>query len=102
LIHRSGPAHVELRVLPLDRTISAPADQPLLDAALGDGLTLTHSCRMGYCGSCRARLLSGSIVYPSGRVISAPFGSAEEGQIMLCMARPLSDVEVEPLFTPSP
>lgn len=57
---------------------------------------------MGYCGACRARLLSGSIVYPSGAVVSAPFGSAEEGQVMLCMARPLSDVEIEPLFTPSP
>jgi ferredoxin len=81
--------------------VQVPADQPLLDAALAASLTLVHSCRLGYCGSCRARLLSGSIVYPSGAVVSAPFGSADEGQVMLCMARPLSDIEIEPLFTPN-
>jgi len=82
--------------------LSVPADRPLLDAALAAGLTLTYSCRLGYCGACRARLLSGSIAYPSGVIVSAPFASTEEGQVMLCMARPVSDVEIEPLFTPSP
>jgi CDP-4-dehydro-6-deoxyglucose reductase len=72
----------------------------VLDAARAAGLHLAYGCRTGTCGVCRARLLSGTIDYdayaPPGTV---PLGlTAEEiagGQVLLCQARPRSDIELE-------
>lgn len=87
-----------LRVRAPDAMLHVDADQTLLDAAIGAGLGLTHSCQNGYCGSCRARLLSGVIEYPSGQRVSAPAGSRQAPEIMLCIARARSEIEIEPLF----
>lgn len=89
-----------LRILPQGITLRAGADQTLLDAAIHAGTGLTHSCRNGYCGACKARLLAGRIEYPSGQRVSAPAGAGEAPEIMLCIARARSDVEIEPVFSP--
>ena len=44
-----------------DKTFDAVADASVLDAARQAGLVLEHSCRTGRCGSCRARVLAGSV-----------------------------------------
>lgn len=87
-----------LRILPQGITLRAGANQNLLDAANRAGAGLTHSCRNGYCGACRARLLAGAIEYPSGQQVTAAIGSGEAPEIMLCIARARSDVEIEPVF----
>lgn len=84
-----------VRIEPHGRTLKVAAQQPVLEAALSAGLNLPHSCKSGHCGSCRARLVAGEIRYPLGR----PLGlSAEEyagGYVLLCQARPASDLTVE-------
>jgi ferredoxin len=78
----------------LQHTLQVRPDEVLLDAALAAGLDAPHSCQNGYCGSCRARLVAGTIEYPSGRLVAAD--ATQDFDIMLCMARARSDVEVEP------
>lgn len=90
-------AEFNVRVLPQDRLLRAASDQTLLDAALAAGVNATHSCRLGCCGACTARLLSGEIEYPSGRRVSSADAEQPEG-IMLCIARARSDVAVELRF----
>ncbi|TLZ43583.1 MAG: 2Fe-2S iron-sulfur cluster binding domain-containing protein, partial [Gammaproteobacteria bacterium] len=51
---------------PHGRTLRVAPGQAVLEAALGAGLNLPHSCKSGHCGSCRARLLAGEIGYPNG------------------------------------
>lgn len=87
-----------LRILPQGTTLRAGADQSLLDAAIQAGAGLTHSCQNGYCGACRARLLAGAIEYPSGQRVCAVARPGEAPEIMLCIARARSDVEIEPVF----
>jgi CDP-4-dehydro-6-deoxyglucose reductase len=41
------------------RQFEARPNEPLLDAALRQGIALSHSCRTGRCSSCKARVLSG-------------------------------------------
>ncbi|MET0281687.1 MAG: 2Fe-2S iron-sulfur cluster-binding protein [Steroidobacteraceae bacterium] len=77
----------------LHHTLRVRPDEILLDAALAAGLDAPHSCQNGYCGSCRARLVSGTIEYPSGRVVPADITQGFD--IMLCLARARSDIEVE-------
>lgn len=84
-----------VRIEPHGRTIRVRADQPVLDAALGAGLNLPHSCKSGHCASCRARLISGEIHYPNGRTAGLTAQEAEQGYVLLCQARAKSDLVVE-------
>jgi CDP-4-dehydro-6-deoxyglucose reductase len=84
----------EVRITPQGRTLRVGADQPILDAALAAGLNIPHSCKSGHCGSCRARLVTGSIRYPHGTPLGLTAQEARTGQVLLCQARPTSDLTV--------
>ena len=84
-----------VRIDPHGRTLRVRADQSVLEAALAAGLNLPHSCRSGHCASCRARLLSGEIHYPNGRTAGLTAAEADAGYVLLCQARPRSDLRVE-------
>jgi CDP-4-dehydro-6-deoxyglucose reductase len=84
-----------VRIEPHGRTIPVRADQPVLEAALGAGLNLPHSCKSGHCSSCRARLRTGEIRYPNGRPLGLTAAEEQSGHILLCQARPLTDLVVE-------
>jgi CDP-4-dehydro-6-deoxyglucose reductase len=84
-----------VRIIPQERSISAPEDLPVLAAAQLAGLPLPHSCRSGRCGSCRARLLSGRIEYPAGPPLGLSAQETRQGYVLLCQALPRSDLVVE-------
>ncbi|MBS0380028.1 MAG: 2Fe-2S iron-sulfur cluster binding domain-containing protein [Proteobacteria bacterium] len=90
-----NPGEYSLRIEPHGRTLKVTAERPLLEAALAAGMNLPHSCKSGHCASCRARLLSGEIRYPHGRPLGLSEDEARSGYLLLCQARPLSDVTVE-------
>jgi len=76
-----------------------PPGQDVLSAALAAGIPIPHSCRAGRCASCKSKLVSGSIEYPSGFDNGVPPGitAAEvaRGDVLLCQARPRSDLSLE-------
>jgi CDP-4-dehydro-6-deoxyglucose reductase len=84
-----------VRIEPHGRTIRVREGQPVLEAALAAGLNLPHSCKSGHCGSCRARLRAGEIRYPSVRPPGITAAEVQAGNILLCQARPLSDLVLE-------
>jgi xylene monooxygenase electron transfer component len=67
----------------------------LLKAALGAGLRWPHNCRVGSCGTCRARLVHGKIkpLQDFSYVLSAE--ELDQGYILACQSRLRSDVVVE-------
>ncbi len=73
----------------------AAPDQTVLEAALGAGLLLPHSCRDGACGACKGKVLTGSVEY--GKYSAGALSDADraEGYALFCCARPLSDLVVE-------
>jgi CDP-4-dehydro-6-deoxyglucose reductase len=85
------------RIHLLDPAVSFDAHdgETLLDAADRAGHHLPHDCRFGSCGTCRVRLVSGSVVYEE-----FPPGLSEEeaaaGFALACQARPSSDVSLSP------
>ena len=85
----------QVRIEPHGRTVTAPEGRSVLDAALAAGLNLPHSCKSGHCASCRARLLTGEIHYPNGRTAGLTAEEARAGYILMCQARPRSDLAVE-------
>src|SRR6185312_14123739 len=84
-----------VRIEPHGRRIVVAENRSVLDAALAAGLNLPHSCRSGHCASCKARLLSGEIHYPNGRTAGLTAQEAQAGHVLLCQARPRSDLRVE-------
>jgi len=84
-----------VRVEPHGRSVRVREDQSVLEAALSAGLNLPHSCKSGHCSSCRARLLQGEIRYPGVRPPGLTEEEARNGNILLCQARPLTDLSVE-------
>jgi CDP-4-dehydro-6-deoxyglucose reductase, E3 len=90
-----GAQEFSVRIEPHGRVLQVSPAQPVLEAALGAGLNLPHSCKSGHCGSCRARLLRGQIGYPNGRPLGLTQEEEEDGNVLLCQARAQSDLTVE-------
>jgi CDP-4-dehydro-6-deoxyglucose reductase len=71
------------------------AGETVLQAALRSGVALAHDCQLGGCGTCRARLIEGTVSYEEW-----PFAlteeEASEGFALLCQARPQSNLVIEP------
>ena len=67
----------------------------ILQSALDAGLVLPYGCRDGACGSCKGKLVDGSIDY--GRYSEKALTAQEraQGYALFCQAKPLSDVAIE-------
>jgi len=78
------------------RSFPVATGQSLLEAGIAAGLNLPHSCRSGNCGACRARLAQGSIEYPHGPPLGLTAAEVEGGYVLLCQARALTDLQLEP------
>lgn len=84
-----------VRIEPHGRTLQVREDRSVLEAALAAGLNVPHSCKSGHCASCRARLVSGEIHYPNGRTAGLTAEEAKQGYVLMCQARPRSDLKLE-------
>ncbi|HBE93773.1 MAG TPA: CDP-6-deoxy-delta-3,4-glucoseen reductase [Gammaproteobacteria bacterium] len=76
-------------------TFVAEQDEHLLDAALRAGIVIPHNCRNGFCGSCRARVISGEV--DPGEIKPEVISEEDQGKgyILCCQAKPLSDIELD-------
>lgn len=70
-------------------------NQPILDAALKKGITLSYGCKNGLCGSCKGKLLSGEIYYPEGKPGGIDEEEVRQNEALFCKAVPKSDVTIK-------
>jgi len=75
--------------LALDRTISVPDDQYILDMAEDAGIRLPNGCKQGECSACVAKLLSGKIDQSEQKFVKP--SELQAGYAVTCVAYPLSD-----------
>ena len=86
---------MKVQVLPSKRHFDTPGDEPVLTSALRQHLNLPHSCKGGSCGTCRVRVLKGSVAYPHGRPIGIGADEETAGYALICQARAISDLVIE-------
>ena len=69
--------------------------ETILQGALNNGIGLAYGCRNGACGSCKGRVVAGSVDY--GKHASAILTDDEKtrGMALFCCARPLSELSIE-------
>ncbi len=60
-----------------------PGSGSLLELAEARGLTPEFSCRGGSCGSCKTRILEGTVAY-----VTPPTAPLEDGEILICCSVP--------------
>jgi CDP-4-dehydro-6-deoxyglucose reductase, E3 len=87
-------------IQPSGRSFAAEPDEPVLAAAIRNGIGLPYGCRDGACGSCKCRMLEGNVTH--GRHQQKALSSAEEaaGMILACCAVPQSDLVIEARMVP--
>jgi len=91
-----GPPLTEARVTfrRSGRSVQLTPPQTLVDAAEAGEVKLDYSCRSGTCGTCRVRLLKGTVTMARRDALLA--ADEAEGMVLACQARPTSpDVLVD-------
>jgi CDP-4-dehydro-6-deoxyglucose reductase len=78
-----------------DKRFSLSDNEPLLDAAMRNGVLVPYSCRGGSCGACEAILISGEVAYPNDKLPPAlSEESANKGLVLMCQARARSNLSL--------
>lgn len=98
----AGPQLMEARVTfqRSGRTVSLAPPQTLVDAAEAGGVKLDYSCRSGTCGTCRVRVVKGTVSMARRDALLA--ADEAEGTVLACQARPTSpEVMIDAQF-PAP
>ena len=87
-------------VQPSGRTFSVDRDEPILTAAIRQGVGLPYGCKDGACGSCKSKLLEGRVIHGvhQSKALSAEEEAA--GWILTCQAAAQTDVVVEARTVP--
>jgi CDP-4-dehydro-6-deoxyglucose reductase len=85
----------QVTIKPSGHQFSAEADDNVLASGLKAGYALPYGCRNGACGSCKGKILQGSVDY--GRYQESALSEAEKasGHALFCQAKPLSDLTIE-------
>lgn len=72
-----------------------PRGQTILESALHNGIAFPHDCKVGTCGACKYRLVSGKI----GELASSAMGLSgdlyQSGYRLGCQSIPKEDLEIE-------
>jgi CDP-4-dehydro-6-deoxyglucose reductase, E3 len=69
------------------------AGESVLGAALRQDVPLAHECTFGGCGTCRVKLLEGSVAYEDFPMALTP-EEAQQGYALVCQARAQSDLVI--------
>ena len=90
-----GQALSSVTVKPSSRSFDVAYGETVLMAGIRQGINLPYGCKDGACGSCKCKMLSGSVVH--GNHQSKALSPEEEanGYVLTCCATPQSDLVLE-------
>jgi CDP-4-dehydro-6-deoxyglucose reductase, E3 len=87
-------------VQPSGRSFSVERDEPILTAAIRQGVGLPYGCKDGACGSCKSRMLEGRVIHGAHQSKALSADEEAAGWILTCQAAPQTDVVVEARTVP--
>lgn len=82
-------------IQPSNHQFTAKPDESILQGALNNGIGLPYGCRNGACGSCKGKLVSGTVDYGKHSATALSDAEKAEGRALFCCAKPLSDLVIE-------
>jgi CDP-4-dehydro-6-deoxyglucose reductase, E3 len=87
-------------VQPSGRSFSVERDEPILQAAIRQGVGLPYGCKDGACGSCKSRLLEGRVIHGVHQQKALNAEEEASGLILTCQAAPQTDIVLEARTVP--
>jgi len=85
---------------PAERSFDVARDEPILAAAIRQGIGMPYGCRDGACGSCKSRLLEGRVIHGAHQAKALSAAEEAAGMILTCVATPQTDCVVEARTVP--
>lgn len=91
----SDAAHFSVVVQPSGRTFDVAAGEAVLAAGIRQGIGLPYGCKDGACGSCKCKLLSGTVIHGAHQVKALSAEEEAAGFVLTCCAQAQSDLVLE-------
>ena len=82
-------------IRPSGRTFTVEGDETVLAAALRCGVGLPYGCKNGACGTCRAKVVEGTVTHAHHSSSALSAADEAKGHALVCSARPHSDLVIE-------
>ena len=76
-----------------NRSVPIPMDRTVLEAAESAGVPIDYQCRSGICGTCRCKLLTGSVTMSTRDALSD--ADVSNGYILACQSHATETITVE-------
>ena len=91
----SAALSYQVSVLPSNRSFTVTADEPILTAGIRQGIALPYGCKDGACGSCKCKMLEGTVIHNKHQSKALSPEEEAKGYILTCCAKPQSDIVLE-------
>lgn len=85
----------QVTVQPSGRQFTCDEGETVLSAAIRAGVGLPYGCKNGACGSCKGKLIEGSVTHGKHQEKALPAAEEEQGLSLFCCATPASDLVIE-------
>jgi len=85
----------EVTIKPGEHAFACDPDETVLEAAMKADLLLPYGCRNGACGTCKGRILAGSVDYGPHQPSTLTDDEKRHGLALFCCAKPLTDLAIE-------
>ena len=85
----------QVTIKPSGHTFTVNDGETVLAAALREGFVIAYSCRSGTCGTCKGKLVDGSVDYGTYQEKAMTAAERQAGMALFCQAKPLSDLVIE-------
>lgn len=89
----TGPASATLSFARSAKSAPLPPDKTVLEVAESIGVPIDYSCRVGTCGLCKTRLISGTVTMEVQDALTE--ADKASGIILACQARSLGNLTVD-------
>lgn len=89
-----------IQLVPANRSFEVQRDEPILSAAIRQGIGLPYGCRDGACGSCKSRLLEGRVIHGAHQLRALSTAEEDAGLILPCCAAAQTDCVIEARSVP--
>jgi CDP-4-dehydro-6-deoxyglucose reductase len=82
-------------IQPSGQQFEVEAGEAVLAAALRQGFVLPYGCKNGACGSCKGKILAGTVDYGVYQKKALTDEEKAQGKALFCQAKPLTDLVIE-------
>ncbi len=90
-----GTKPATVKVLPADISFTVEPKKTVLLAALDQNIKYPHYCRVGSCGTCKSKLISGQVRELTDKSYTLSNEDIQAGYILACQSVPKTDLVLE-------